>query len=74
MEVPGLPIAGIVVDLVSGITETILLLTGLMAGIFRTAAILGRSSPERAETITAIGFLSGIVLAVLLLALDVAVS
>jgi hypothetical protein len=65
-----LPIAGIVVDFTSSIFGMILLLTGVVAGAFRTLAVLGRSSSERAEWLTALGFLGGVAVAGVLLALD----
>jgi len=66
-----IPFAGFVVDLVSGIAGVAIMLTGLFAGAFRALAVLGRSSPERVEWLTAAGFAGGIAVAVLFLALDV---
>lgn len=71
---PGIPafsFAGVVIDVVSDVTGTIILLTGLLAAGLRTVAVLTNSSPERIEWFTAIGFLSGIWFAAVLLAVDV---
>jgi hypothetical protein len=66
-----IPLAGIVIDLVSGVAGTMILLTGLLAAAFRTFAVLVESPSERLEWLTAMGFLSGLTFAALLLALDV---
>jgi len=67
----GIPPAGVVIDVVSDVAGTIIVLTGLLAAGLRTVAVLTKSSPERAEWLTAIGFLSGVMCAAVLLALDV---
>ncbi|HEX5929640.1 MAG TPA: hypothetical protein VFY48_09625 [Solirubrobacterales bacterium] len=66
-----LPIAGVVLDVVSNIAGTTILLTGLLAAAFRTFAVLVKAQPERVEWATAYGFLSGTLFAGALLALDV---
>jgi hypothetical protein len=66
-----IPLAGIVIELVSGVAGTMILLTGLLAAAFRAFAILAESQPERVEWLTAVGFLSGLVFSALFLALDV---
>ena len=71
IQLPATPYAGIVIDLVSGIAGTMILFTGLLAAVFRTFAVLAESPPERVETLTALGFLGGIAVTMMLLALDV---
>lgn len=67
------PFAGIVIDLVSGVAGAVIVLTGLLAGAFRALAILGESSPERVEWLTAVGFVAGMAIAGILLVMDLAV-
>jgi len=61
----------VVLEVVSGIAGTTILLTGLLAAAFRTFAVLAKAQPERVEWLTAYGFLSGLLFAGVLLALDV---
>lgn len=69
-----IPIAGVVIEVVSDVAGTIIVLTGLLAAGLRTVAVLTKSSPERVEWLTAIGFLSGVMWAAVFLALDVVLS
>jgi hypothetical protein len=48
----------------------IILLTGLLAGAFRTFAVLGSQPPERVEWHTAAGFLGGSALSAVAIAID----
>jgi len=64
------PIAGVVVDLISGAAGTMLVSTGLLAGAMRALAILRRSSAEQVELLTAAGFAAGLAFGTLVLVLD----
>jgi hypothetical protein len=67
-----LPIAGVLVEIVSGAVGTILVSTGFVAGGgLRSVAILRGSSKERVEWMTAAGFAIGAIFAGLFLFLDV---
>jgi hypothetical protein len=70
---PSTPGAGIVIDLVSDVAGTMILLTGLVAAASRTFAVLAGSPPEKVELFTALGFLGGVAVSAILLALDVVV-
>lgn len=54
-------------DLASAIAGVIVVLSGVFAGIARAYAVLSGAPPGQVERATAIGFLAGAVLAVLLL-------
>jgi len=71
---PDVPIAGVVIDVVSDVAGTSILLTGLMAAGLRAMAVLTNASPQRVEWLTAIGFLSGMFFAAVFLAMDVALG
>lgn len=64
------PIAGVVVDLISGAAGTMLVSTGLLAGAMRALAVLRRSSAEQVELLTAAGFAAGLAFGTLVLVLD----
>lgn len=64
------PIAGMVVDLISGAAGTMLVSTGLLAGVMRALAVLRRSPAERVESLTAAGFVGGLAFGALILVLD----
>jgi hypothetical protein len=68
LEAP--PIAGMVVDLISGAAGTMLVSTGLLAGVMRALAILKRSPAEQVELLTAAGFAGGLAFGTLILVLD----
>jgi hypothetical protein len=59
-------------DFISGGAGVVLALSGVFAGIARAYAVLGRASPDRVERATALGFLVGAILALLLLFADLA--
>jgi hypothetical protein len=54
-------------DLVSGAAGVVVVLSGVFAGIARANAVLIGASPGQVERATAVGFLAGATLAVLLL-------
>jgi hypothetical protein len=64
------PIAGIVVELVSEVAGTMLVSTGLLAGVMRALSILRRSPAEQVELLTAAGFAGGLAFGTLILVLD----
>jgi hypothetical protein len=64
------PIAGMVVDLISGAAGTMLVATGLLAGVLRALAILRKSPAEQVEWLTAVGFAGGLIAGALTLVLD----
>lgn len=64
------PLAGVVIDVVSGTLGMMLLVTGAVAGMLRAGAVLAASEPERVEWLTAAGFAGGVAIALLVLALD----
>jgi hypothetical protein len=68
-----IPIAGVVVDIVTDVAGTMIVLTGLIAGAFRAGAVLAKATPERVESMTALGFLWGVVMTGVLLAMDAVV-
>lgn len=65
-----IPMAGIVIEIVSSAAGMAIVVTGLVATALRALAVLGESSHERVEWLTSMGFVIGIVLSALLLALD----
>jgi hypothetical protein len=69
-----MPIAGIVVEVVSSTAGMAIVVTGLAAAAFRAMAVLKESSPERVEWMTSVGFGGGIALAIAFLALDLVVG
>ncbi|HEY5708558.1 MAG TPA: hypothetical protein VIS51_04120 [Solirubrobacterales bacterium] len=54
-------------DLVSGAAGVVVVLSGVFAGIARAYAVLCGADPDRVERATAVGFLVGAALAVVLL-------
>jgi hypothetical protein len=64
------PIAGVVVEIISGAAGTMLVSTGLLAGVLRALAVLSKFPAEQVEWLTAAGFAGGLVLGVLILVLD----
>jgi hypothetical protein len=64
------PIAGLVVELISGTAGTMLVSTGFLAGVLRALAVLRRYPAEQVEWLTAAGFAGGFALGALILALD----
>ncbi len=70
IQPPEIPLAGVVIDVVSDVAGTMIVLTGLLAAALRTGAVLAKSSSERVEWVTALGFLWGAIVATMLLALD----
>jgi hypothetical protein len=62
------------VDFVSDAAGMMIVLTGLAAGALRTVAVLGESSSERIEWMTALGFVGGAAISTVFLALDAALS
>jgi hypothetical protein len=54
-------------DLVSGVAGVVVVLSGVFAGIARAYAVLAGATPSQVERATAVGFLTGAILAVLLL-------
>jgi hypothetical protein len=67
-----LPIAGTFTELVSGAAGTVVVLTGLCAGGARACAILLSLPQERVEWMTALGFVVGVAIALLIILVDVA--
>jgi hypothetical protein len=65
-----LPIAGVVVEIVSGAAATMLLATGFLAGALRALAVLRKFPAEQVEWLTAVGFAAGLVFGILVLILD----
>lgn len=65
-----IPIAGVVIEIVSSAAGMAIVVTGLVATALRALAVLGESSHERVEWMTSMGFVIGIVLSAFLLALD----
>ena len=59
-----------VVDLISGAAGTMLVSTGLLAGVLRALAVLKKSPAERIEWLTAAGFAGGLIAGALTLVLD----
>jgi hypothetical protein len=68
------PVAGLLVEAISGIAGTFVLATGLAAGALRAWAVLRESTSERVERATAVGFVVGAALGAGILALDVVLS
>jgi hypothetical protein len=64
------PIAGLVVELISGAAGTMLVSTGFLAGVLRALAVLRKFPAEQVEWLTAAGFAGGLVFGVLVLVLD----
>jgi hypothetical protein len=64
------PIAGVVVEIISGSAGTMLVSTGLLAGVLRALAVLKKFPAEQVEWLTAAGFAAGLVSGALILALD----
>jgi hypothetical protein len=64
------PIAGVVVEIVSGAAGTMLLATGLLAGLLRALAVLKKFPAEQVEWLTAVGFAGGLAFGALILVLD----
>ena len=60
-----IPIAGVVIEIVSGAAGMAIVVTGLVATALRALAVLGESSHERVEWLTSLGFVIGIVLSAL---------
>lgn len=54
-------------DLISVTAGVVVILSGVFAGIARVYAILRGAAPDRVERVTAVGFLVGAALAVVLL-------
>jgi hypothetical protein len=71
---PGTPIAGVVIEIVSGTAGMAIVVTGLVAAALRALAVVGGSSPERVEWMTSIGFFGGAVVSMVFLALDLVVG
>jgi hypothetical protein len=71
---PEISLAGVAIDVVSDVAGTTIVLTGLLAAALRTGAVLAKSSPERVEWLTALGFLWGAMIAAMLLTLDAILS
>jgi hypothetical protein len=67
-------IAGVVIEVVTSAAGMAIVVTGLVATALRTLAVLGESSHERVEWLTSMGFIIGIVLSALLLALDLVIG
>ncbi len=65
-----LPLANVVVDVVSDVVGMVIVLTGLVAGAFRSWAVMSGFAPERVEWFTAIGFAGGVAIAAAILFLD----
>jgi len=59
-----------VVNLISGAAGTMLVSTGLLAGVMRALAVLRRIPGERVELLTAAGFIAGLAFGTLILVLD----
>jgi hypothetical protein len=70
----GTPLAGLIVEMVSGTIGTLLVSTGFVAGALRSLAVLRRYPAERVEWVTAAGFAGGLVLAVVIYAMDLALG
>lgn len=66
-----LPIAGTFTELVSGAAGAVVVLTGLCAGGARACAILLGFPQERVEWMTALGFVVGAAIALLIVLVDV---
>jgi hypothetical protein len=64
------PLAGIVVKFVSEVAGTMLVSTGLLAGVMRALSILRRSPAKQVELLTAAGFAGGLAFGTLILVLD----
>jgi hypothetical protein len=56
--------------LAAGSAGTVVVITGVLAGCFRAAAVLWRSSLDRVEWLTAIGFACGVILTILFVCVD----
>jgi hypothetical protein len=56
---PKLPIAGVFTEVVSSASGTMIVVTGLFAGVARTLAILKGVPPDEVERMTAVGFALG---------------
>jgi hypothetical protein len=71
VDLPVIPLAGVLIDFVSEVAGMVIVLTGLLAGMLRARAVLGRFSPERTEWLTAAGFLAGVLVSGVFFALDI---
>lgn len=67
---PKILVAGVVIDVVTNVAGTMIVLTGLFAAALRAGAVLAKSPSERVEMQTALGFFWGMAMAMMLLALD----
>jgi hypothetical protein len=65
-----IPVAAAIVDGVANVAGTMLALTGLLAAALRAGAVLAKSPPEKVEWLTALGFLWGLMMALVSLVLD----
>lgn len=57
-------------DVVSDIAGAVLVLTGVAAGCLRTWAVLTGQTVERVEWLTALGFVTGVLSAILIVVID----
>jgi hypothetical protein len=64
------PLASLVIDAISDAVGMTLVLTGLVAGAFRSLAVLGGASSDRVEWFMAVGFVGGCIFAAFVLLLD----
>jgi hypothetical protein len=64
------PIAGMVVEIISGAAGTMLVSTGFLAGVLRALAVLRKFPAEQVEWLTAAGFAGGFAFGVLILVFD----
>ena len=69
-----IPLAGVLVEAISGIAGTLVVVTGLSAGAFRAWAVLRKSLPDEVEWATAAGFAVGAAFGALIVALDAVLS
>jgi len=62
--------AGSLAGAVSGAAGLVVLLSGIFAGVARAYAVLSEASSDEVERTTAVGFLAGVVIALLVLGAD----
>jgi hypothetical protein len=67
-------LAGLILEAVSGAIGTLLVSTGFVAGALRSLAVLRRYPAERVEWVTAAGFAGGLVLVLVIYAVDLAIG
>jgi hypothetical protein len=69
-----IPVAGVLVEAISGVAGTLVISTGLSAGALRAWAVLKEFPSDRVERATAAGFAAGAAFGALIVAFDLVLS